>query len=182
MELMARRSPALSLALVLACALLGSACEQDTCSKGLTMPSPSLGELLESEPNTTTMKLRWAAPSETAASLPQHYFDPVLPRCVPLKDTENGALWDAAREQCPMGSAKLSGERELTLNARTDQLQALRGQSFRVWLELPDRRDFVDCKHPRPGDSYVIDLRISVDEQGMIGPVEIRETHRLTMF
>ena len=180
MEPMSARSLALSLAA--ACALLAAACEQDTCSKGLTMPSPTLGEFLETSPTTTTMKLSWAAPSETAAKLPQHYFDPIVPRCVPLKDTENGALWDAASEQCPMGSAKLSGERELTLNAYTDKLQALSGQSFRVWLELPDRRDFTDCKHPRPGDSYVIDLRISVDEQGAIGKVEIDETHRLTMF
>ena len=132
--------------------LLCSGClAENTCSDGATWQNPQIINGIESDENTSFVRLSW----ETGRLLPDEYFESIKVRC---PDTD----------VCLDTPPEYTTPNVLKVFLKTSELPQLYAHSFELQLEFSDRREFIDCTHPGTNDRYFVSVYIYLDEYGDI--------------
>lgn len=146
---------------VLAAAALLLGCSEpgdDACTLGDTMARPELSDDFDARAESPQLRLTWLPGSRQSAELPSRYFDAA--KVAPETS-------EAVRQL--IEHVEHSAARELTLRFRplAQQLMSSQGR-LGFTLELPDRKDFIECSRAGAADRYLLDVNVSVDEAGAL--------------
>jgi hypothetical protein len=140
----------------------------DTCNDGVNMTNPRLVNGLEQAGGRYQVRITWDAGTGRGAELPDEYFANVY----------LGGSSGAPVEQTELiASVAQTGPRELTVVFQqavdADYLREHASISFRLFF--PDRRGFIECRHPGSADRYVLDVLLTLDGSGVLQAAQLTE-------
>jgi len=141
---------------------------EDNCNDGDAMSAPMVAQDFDATATAPMLTVTWSPGTGRGAELPPLYFDQVMV-----------ALETDAVVRGLISGVTHTAEREIVVTFN-DLTSFLMSQSeLKLTLELPDRRQFIDCEHPGMADRYLLDVQLSFDSSGAVTDQELTQRTQL---
>ena len=136
----------------------------DTCNNGETFVNPRIASGFEQAEDQIYLVIEWDQGPDRASDLPEEYFSSV-------SLIEGGVcLESSSNEECMAlyYGALYSDSYQYTVFFSESVPEIMASSSFEFKIYLPDRRQYIDCRHPGSDDSYSLLGTIFLDDTGEI--------------
>lgn len=132
----------------------------DTCNQGDNMVNPRLVNGLEVTDSGHIVRITWDPGTEKGSFLPTAYFEAVR-----IED-----------KQGIVESVKLTNNYEITVKFRELASYLQREKVLDLSLVFPDRRQYIDCRHPGMSDIYYLSMSLYFTDEGALDTVTFKQS------